>query len=117
LTFFSLVYHHPAIDKINLNVHNPRTDWDLAENGSIHTSTVYATNNCITADQNCAVCTVPESSFQAFCLKCKSGWSYFNGGCNAKSRTTNDVSISVNNSAAGSGTITISTDGKGGAKP
>ena len=81
VNFFSLVYTHPELEKVDLNIHNPRLANDMLYNAKEHNQVVYKENTCEFLDCNCKTCYIPNKTKEAFCLRCKKGFKYFEGSC------------------------------------
>jgi hypothetical protein len=81
ITFNSLVFSHPVLNKLNLNLYNPRLVKDISENAQSQMKTVFKENTCEFADKNCKTCLLKENSKESYCLACKDGFVFYEGKC------------------------------------
>jgi hypothetical protein len=81
ISYYTMIYNHPVLTKINLNLNSPRFDFDLAENAKIHLETEYPSNYCTYAGANCQHCDVSEMNGMNYCLKCKDSFVFYRQSC------------------------------------
>jgi hypothetical protein len=84
INFYSLVYTHPVLEKVNLSFFNPRLYNDLDKNVDKHLKSIKKDKDdekCDFDDANCKVWFIPEETKAVYCLGCKDGFRFYEGSC------------------------------------
>jgi hypothetical protein len=85
INFYSLVYTHPVLEKVDLTFFNPRLYNDLDKNVEDHLKSIKkdkdAQEKCDFNDSNCRQWFIPEETKAVYCLGCKEGFKFYEGSC------------------------------------
>jgi hypothetical protein len=96
LNLFSLIYNHPSISNLNLNIIQPRLDTDVQKHAVAHLAIDYPSKLCesINSEGTCKNCVYPEFSNTGFCTYCATGYHLINGVC-VKSEQLSSLTLAI----------------------
>jgi hypothetical protein len=79
----SLVYNHPSLNSVKLNLHNPKIEVDYKENIKQHLSRSEPGSNklCGLVESNCDTCANLDNSINFYCISCYPGFVFFRNQC------------------------------------